>query len=479
MAIYKSSDSLTRCDPNRYDHLFEVNSRPKIKSESSSAPPIHKDTLEISKDKLKKEALERLRHTSKIMVAYDGFMRIGKTLFLAIGLPPYLLVFGLPKWMLTAGIPAMISYTLMIWKHFQSKLKQQIEAGSKKWVQSIHFFKSIAIELTSQLMRPFVHFAWKINQKLNRYREKMSLLFHRMDGKIKDAFSKLEKYLFLKKLNFKPKFNIHFNLDFSEWMNAIGVKREKCLNALKKSLSQIKIKLPTLPWFKPLIRADKIAQSATNWIIDKWSKAFSLFLITPFLNRLEKQWSPLWQKFKSLSKNKIKKAGEFFQRKKHSLFYFLESKQIKLKKISHEWFCQKILSSALFKYTPFSFREKIKKILHLKVLKNVISQALNIYVFSLDKMIELSRFVINWIFKLASIARNYCKKITNRINHVCSKLKNNIILLYTRLIQFLIRLLYYFLLSITILSIVFIEALLLLSRYSNQILNRFFLSSQV
>ena len=90
MAINRSSDSLSRCT-DQYDSMFKINNHPGVK------PGAVKDTMAPSKtEELKKEAFERLT-SSKYLLLQQGFMKVGKFLFLSIALPPYLLLWGLSK----------------------------------------------------------------------------------------------------------------------------------------------------------------------------------------------------------------------------------------------------------------------------------------------------------------------------------------------------------------------------------------------
>ena len=89
MAIRHTNDSWSRCDPNSYAGLYDV-SKLKIRpSLEAVKPTIHKDILEINADKIKKEALDRLRHDSKYLILQNSFVRIGKYLFVAVAFPPY------------------------------------------------------------------------------------------------------------------------------------------------------------------------------------------------------------------------------------------------------------------------------------------------------------------------------------------------------------------------------------------------------
>src|ERR1051325_11606615 len=103
MAIYRPSDSLSRCDPNLYSNIYDIRKHPDVKP-SVSAVTAPKDTIEISREKLKTEALSHLRQPGKYLIAFNSFMRVGKYLFLAIAFPPYLMLYGLPKWIIIEGL---------------------------------------------------------------------------------------------------------------------------------------------------------------------------------------------------------------------------------------------------------------------------------------------------------------------------------------------------------------------------------------
>ena len=90
MVIKRSSDSLSRCDPSLYSNIYDVRKHPDVKHtvKATATQPTHRDTIEISRDKLKEEALNRVRHTSRFVIAQHGFMRVGRYLFLAVAFPP-------------------------------------------------------------------------------------------------------------------------------------------------------------------------------------------------------------------------------------------------------------------------------------------------------------------------------------------------------------------------------------------------------
>lgn len=119
-------DSLSRCETNSYSTLYDVRSRPPPKEKKvAGTDPIHKDTLEISKDKLEKEALSRLRHFSKYSISLPGgFVRVGKYLFVGIALPPYLLLYAIPKWVALVALPTLLSFWMRVGKGGTKQVKK-------------------------------------------------------------------------------------------------------------------------------------------------------------------------------------------------------------------------------------------------------------------------------------------------------------------------------------------------------------------
>jgi len=184
MAIRQSNDSLSKCDPNAYGALYDV-SKPKLKVAAEVAQPkIHKDTIEINSDKLKKEALERLRHDSKYLLFQNSFMRIGKYLFVAVAFPPYLLVYGLPKWILAQAVPVLM--TLIV--NFSEKVQDQVKKRTDTIVKKISQFAGFLQKTASSLIYPVVK-TWKaFQQKIMRFRLRSQILFNDAREKAKIIF---------------------------------------------------------------------------------------------------------------------------------------------------------------------------------------------------------------------------------------------------------------------------------------------------
>lgn len=187
MAINRPSDSMSRCDPSLYSNIYDVRKRSDIKHEPIYATqPTHKDTIEISRDKLKEEALSRLRHTSKYVIIQNSFARIGKYLFIAIAFPPYFILYGLPKWIIVEGLPAILSMYMWVWKKVQQKTKNRFDAGIHKVVQLTQFMQKMAQHV---LIQPIIRVILEFRQRILRMRENIHQTFKQIYEKSKKIFN--------------------------------------------------------------------------------------------------------------------------------------------------------------------------------------------------------------------------------------------------------------------------------------------------
>ena len=90
MTIFRSSDTLSRCDVNHYSSIYDIRNHPNLKKNvSSTSHPFPKDSIENLHAQLKNVALSRLKRISKPTNSDNGPLRIGRYLFLAVALPPY------------------------------------------------------------------------------------------------------------------------------------------------------------------------------------------------------------------------------------------------------------------------------------------------------------------------------------------------------------------------------------------------------
>lgn len=124
-------DSISRCDQftTIYDTIRNPN-LPNIPPPTNSVMDQGKDTIQSTQQRLNREVLERFQN-SGLKLSHETFMavaQVGKYLFLAIMLPPYLCLYGIPKWMLMQLIPQcyqiITTATLRIGRFFQKLAKR-------------------------------------------------------------------------------------------------------------------------------------------------------------------------------------------------------------------------------------------------------------------------------------------------------------------------------------------------------------------
>lgn len=179
-------DSLSRCETNPYS-LYGVRKQGDTKEKVAIATPsIHKDTIEISRDRIKKEALNRLNHTTKYFILQQGFMRVGKYLFLGLTLPPYLLLYGVPKWVLVVALPSLLilTKTLVIktYKQVQKKVHQIIEPI----LQKMQFYGRV-------LIQPIIRLMLEIRNAFQLIRHNVAAIFYRFSNGMKKPGRFLKK----------------------------------------------------------------------------------------------------------------------------------------------------------------------------------------------------------------------------------------------------------------------------------------------
>ncbi len=105
--VYK--DSLGRCDAPSM--LYDTIRNPR--APYIPPPPIvSPDTIESTQQRMNREVLERFKGTG-MRLPHDSFVavvNIGKYLFLAIMLPPYLCLYGIPRWLIVMALPQMFLF---------------------------------------------------------------------------------------------------------------------------------------------------------------------------------------------------------------------------------------------------------------------------------------------------------------------------------------------------------------------------------
>jgi hypothetical protein len=390
MSIYRSSDSLSRCDQNLYSNIYDVRKRSDLKSDSPAATrSIHKDTIEISHDKLKEEALHRLRHTSKYTIAQNSFMRIGKYLFVAIAFPPYFAIYGLPKWLLVEGVPALFSMWVWMWKKIQHQSQKQMATGVQKAVQLTHFVQRLA----QVLMQPFVHLALEIRQNIRRLRvqtqQMLRNLFEKGKGVLSQPLLKLNEGLkhLQKRLS-------QVREKWSQQVETITTRMQEGIQWVKQSpqiflgwgqtqwqqLNQ-KVMLKGTHWKHQVKTSYQLAQRLTDKVFKEVRNGLSFVKkgYLPLIKFYQQQWLPRWQKVHANSTRRWEQAKEFFQQKHQRTQAFLQAKQEKLKHLTSQRLIHYFMSHPWMGKLPLRLQELLKKLLAHTIVRAICDKGVKIY----------------------------------------------------------------------------------------------------
>lgn len=482
MVIYRRSDSLSQCDPSHYSNLYDVTKRPDIKNKPvSAAHSIHKDTIEISRDKLKGEALKRLRHTSKYMIAQNSFMRIGKYLFLAIAFPPYLALYGLPKWILVEGIPAIYSMTVWMWKKIQKQTKKHIDAGTQKLIQITQYVQSLA----RALIQPLVHLALEIQQSFRRRRDQVLKFFRRRmqkslnalglpKQKIKAKLKNVQERLAQIKEKFSQKIRL-ISLRVQEGIQWIKEAPQKFLGWSQEVIQNVKQRTEVLAagWKTRFQYSQKLAEKASNWVdkkinqgIEGVKKQFS-----PLLNFYRQKLKPPLQKISKICGQKWQNTKDFCDQKHQKILHFLQSKQDKLKHLSSNRFLQHLLSYS--GKLPSFWQEWFKKVLTHSFTRGLCDKLIQCYAFFAKCLLQIAKVCMQMAAYGATFFIKAGNSVRRAFNLCIQYLFSFLNICLNNLLKGLLYFVYYTLLFSMISFILFIWGLRYLSNRMSALTARF------
>ncbi len=112
-----SRDSISKCTPGNDLYAMIRSPGAKLPSQQKSAKV---DSIHSLKAQMEREAVARLGKVSQNLIFVA---RAGKYLFLAIAIPPYILLYGLPKWMIVDLLPVLFHFSFKPFKIFNEKMK--------------------------------------------------------------------------------------------------------------------------------------------------------------------------------------------------------------------------------------------------------------------------------------------------------------------------------------------------------------------
>lgn len=476
MVIYRSSDTLSRCDPGAYSNIYDVKKHPGIKLEANAEMKSgRKDTIEISRDKLNEEALSRLRHTTKYFVAQSSFMRIGKYLFLALAFPPYFAVYGLPKWIVTEGLPALFSMSVWVWKIIKTRSKPPLDASVRKLGQMTQFIQN----LTLMMIRPFVFLSSEIRQKFQRMQHNVSQFFSRAGkklGRMRERFERFKPGHVGKAIRrglpkIKEALSRRIQGAKVRLQQKIQSIQEKPLLFLGWGQAQIQsFKEKTLslvnPWKKSIALSKESADRSTEWVLKQCARGMAHVKksFRPFAQFYLKSVAPRWQKFCEAGKKQGKGILDFFEKGHRRSLAFLMNSQEKLKGFSSVRFLDALISHPLMGKLPAFLQKWIKRCLSSLAAQKICAGAIKGYSFFIHGL-----QITTQGFRMAGWG---CAAIVKTGSWIAASLKaigkeaHRLFAIFVDSMGAVLKFaLYYFLLFWTIAFILFVWGVRFLSRY--------------
>lgn len=235
-------DSLRPCNSQDYSTQFQIHDHPDYKpSPIRETPSTSKDTIQTYRNDLKQEALNRLRHTSDAVVYQKMALvvRIGKYLFLAAAVPPYLLLYSIPKWIVVEAIIPLFQTFFNMATKVQKTISERLEIITQKLTQILDRLRGTIRGLIS----PIFKFSTDIATTLKKMYDNVAAFLARLSD--------------IKLPSFRPKFRLGNVL--ANKMNTIKDKikmaRARIRQAIDHSIDKIRQQVQDV--FRPL--TDKIA----------------------------------------------------------------------------------------------------------------------------------------------------------------------------------------------------------------------------
>lgn len=108
-------DSISKCSGG--NDIYAKISNPYAKM---APPPKQMDSIKSLRSQMEREAVANV---GKLFEKFSVVGRAGKIVFLAIAMPPYLLLYGMPKWMLFVVLPTIFHHSFRPFKMIREKVK--------------------------------------------------------------------------------------------------------------------------------------------------------------------------------------------------------------------------------------------------------------------------------------------------------------------------------------------------------------------
>lgn len=407
-------DSLRPCNPQDYSTQFQIHDHPDYKAAPIRATPsTSKDTIEVFRNDLKQEALHRLRHTSDSVV-YQKMavvIRIGKYLFLAAALPPYLLLYSIPKWIVIEGIIPLFQTFVSIASKIQKTVSERLELVAEKLTQILERLRGtmrglispifkLAGDISNALKKMYDHVATlfarmaqfklpsfrpsfrlgkaisnKMNQVRTRLRQAVSHTVTRARNQLQDFFMPLTE-------------KIATSLIFTKQL----LKKLNPLTRLKALRNFIPAR-PPLPQALPqaLKHSRQLAEQITTFIAQKMHAAGQL--MQTYVKTFSSGPSKIWSRLRQALRDRRQGSMNHFKRKLSEI-----KKRINFKEL------QALVPPILYRWIPPSIRQVILDYIK-KLFANPIIRQLFTGISSLSKVLKKSvlscldslRLLLRWL----------------------------------------------------------------------------------
>ncbi len=408
MTIYRSSDSLSKCDPNLYSGFYDARKRADhiLRDPAEFNGDIRKDTIEISRSKLKKDAQNYLKYTSYI-ISQNHLMRIGKYALLAIVFPPYLLLYGIPKWILVEGFPLIFSIWLKRWKKFQHQAQKYF--FSLCIVRLSEFIK----RMTHVFLQPFVDCCLKMSQSIRYNYKSLCHFFRNISKSLTDSLNVC--FLMISRT-------------LKMFRNALLIIKKKqfpkilaLVSSLLKGIQQTKNKLPIWKWkfsqFRRYNRyissqfikwknhfqaSQKWAEDITNICIEVLKQTIdrSKFFFNPLIHFYQKECMSRWHLFKEACQKRCQQACDFFKKNHRRALAFIQLKQKKLKeRLVVKNFLQNFIFYSESDRLSFNLKKWMKQVFLRPVTLAFYNTGIKIYAFLTHHLLQLASFSLQFLAK--------------------------------------------------------------------------------
>lgn len=464
-------DSMSRCDQSIYSNPYSVTNHKDMKK-MTGVKAVPKDTLELSGENLKKEALNRLRHTKKYTIFQAGFMRVGKYVFLGVVFPPYLILYGIPKWTFTVVLPAI--------KVFSVELQQKIIEKFKKWIEAIQVkINNVAIKIQrklAQLIQPIVQAYLEMGKAVKRGWDNTINFFQKTARFFKrGTFNKKNKnspITYLKGLfkQVKEKIGIYFNENLVKFFQK---SKQKIKNVLT-SFSTIKLAKPkqlyqallniSKPFLERFQKSHNMAQKVIGNVLNQLQTDRQFFTekFISFKNQCKIIATPVVEGVQSFFKKHVEQISQFLQVRLAQFNRKVEKGLLTLQKLAHT---QHFAEWKSGKWLPPFMRPYVAKFLESKFIQKDLATSFKATHWLLNACWNLLKRLGHFILGFSRLGWKYVCVMINSINKIIINSLEYLVVALDWIVKAIRLTLYHVLVWLIMLSILVVWALKKTSRY--------------